>query len=168
MKKYIELKESKKRHSDDISVPYIYVIDLGAAGVSTAKTWTDAMTLAKAKRDVQVEVYVGFEQQAEGSNDTEKTAATTYVKNMIAILTSAVESIKDDAQAGNPRICYFTVKGATDKQLMEYTDDSNTGAYIQSPRVGLIEPAEFGKTVANICCTPYYEEPGYSEFLVGF
>lgn len=155
-------KESKKTNSDDISVPYIYVIDLGAAGVSTAKAWTDAMTLAKAKRDVQVEVYVGFEQQA-ATSEAEGTAAADYVASMIGIMTSAVESIKTDAQAGNPRIAYFTVNGATDEQLMEYTDDSKP-SYIQSTRVGLIEPSDFGKTVANICCTPYYEEPGYSEF----
>ena len=50
-----------------------------------------------------------------------------------------------------------------DAELIAFTDDSETD-YIQNKRVGLIEPKYFGKTVAKICTTPYWEEPGYTDF----
>lgn len=142
--------EAKKTNSEDTGVPYIYVIDLGTATTDTAKTWTDAMALAKSKREVQVEIYCGFKK--------EDTAA-----NIISIMESAIESIVTDSESGNPRTAYFTVSGVTDAELMAFTDDSED-VYIQNTRVGLIEPKYFGKTVAKICTTPYWEEPGYTDF----
>lgn len=145
--------EAKKVQEGDITVPYIYVIDLGAKGESvTASTWTNAMSLAKTVREAQVEVYVGFEK-----------ADTAQV--IVPIMESAYESCKEDSTKGNPRNIYFTVTGTTDEELMAFTDDtSGDGKFILHSRVGLAEPECFGKTIANICCTPYYEEPGYSDF----
>lgn len=78
-------------------------------------------------------------------------------------MNSAVEIIKEDSTHGNPRNAYFTVVDATDEDLIKYTDDSQTN-YIQNTRIGLIEPTYFGKSIAKICITPYYEEPGYTDF----
>lgn len=142
--------EIRKTQSEDASVPYIYVIDLGEADLKTAKTWTDAMDEAKKKREIQVEAYVGFKK-------------TDEISDVISIMNSAVEIIKEDSTHGNPRNAYFTVADATDEDLIKYTDDSQTN-YIQNTRIGLIEPPYFGKSIAKICITPYYEEPGYTDF----
>ncbi|MDO5849311.1 MAG: hypothetical protein Q4P18_07235 [Methanobrevibacter sp.] len=156
--------EARKVTSDDITVPYVYVIDLGAVPTTTAgegdnavtsrsiqtDPWLQAMDLAKSKRDVQVEVYVGL------SKDDP-------IATVVGLIDSACSCIVEDSQIGNPRIAYITFEGATDENLKLYTDDTQEND-IQKSRVGIIEPSEFGKTVANICCTPYYEEVGYSDF----
>lgn len=143
-------KEIKKFNSDDITVPYIYIIDLGAAEVSTPKPWLDAMNEAKKKREIQVEAYVGFKKE-----DT--------AKSIISIMNSAVELIKQDSEHGNPRIAYFTVIGANDEESKTYTDDSQE-IYIQNTRAVLMPAEDFGKNVAKVCITPYYEEPGFTDF----
>lgn len=148
--------EVRKVTSSDITAPYIYVVDLGNATLSSGEgenkkvtqAWLDAMEAVKAKRDVQVEAYVGFK----------KTDALTDV---IALMESAVESIKLDAATGNPRIAYYTVANATDEDLQDYTDETNG---IQNPRCGLTEPKYFGKIIGKICTTPSDVEPGYIDF----
>ncbi len=142
--------EIRKTNSDDVTVPYIYAIDLGAATSAELTPWTDAMDEAKKQREIEVEVYVGFK-------NTDETT------NIISIMNSAVDSIMEDSEYGNPRIAYFTVADATDEELKKYTDDSQD-VFIQNTRVGLIEPKYFGKSIAKICITPYYEEPGYTDF----
>jgi len=142
--------EGRKNESEDIGIPYVYVIDLGTATVANAAPWIAAMELAKSKREVTAEVYVGFKQ----ADDKAK---------VLAILNSALTSIKADNEYGNPRIAYYTIAGATDAQLKTYTDDEQE-AYIQSSRLGLCEPKYFGRILAKIFTTPYYEEPGYTDF----
>lgn len=147
--------ESQKTRSTDISVPYIYVIDLGKCGIATStgvSKWLEAMDLAKSKREIQVEVYVGF-------TNTDKQ------EDVVAIMKSALESIKKDSEFGNPRCAYYTIEGTTDATIVTYTDESlGSGKYTQNVRAGLIEPKYFGKSVARICVTPYYQEPGYEDF----
>lgn len=36
---------------------------------------------------------------------------------------------------------------------------------VQSPRVAIVEKEYFGKTIARICSTPYYIEPGYLPYM---
>jgi len=139
--------EARKTDSADTTVPYVYVIDLGEATASTAKPWTDAMTLAKTRREAQVEVFV--------FNDTDT------VKDITGIMTSAKQKIVEDSEKGNPRIAYFTINGADDETLKLVADDTQKDAYIQESRVALAEPTCFGKIIARICTTPYYIEPGY-------
>ena len=142
--------EGRKNESEDIGIPYVYVIDLGTATVADAAPWVAAMELAKTKREITAEVYVGFKQ----ADDKAK---------MLAILNSALTSIKKDNEYGNPRIAYYTVTGATDAQLMVLTDDEQDN-YIQDSRLGLCEPKYFGRILAKIMTTPFYEEPGYTDF----
>lgn len=152
--------ESAKTKTDDIGVSYCYVINLGTADIKTEagrKVWVEAFDLAKSKRDVEVEAYVGFNKDDE-NND------------IVSILTSANACIVEDSQDGSPRIGYSTVFDADDAKLISLTDDTNglstdKGAtYITKTRIALTEPAPFGKIVAKICTTPYYEEPGYTRF----
>ena len=142
--------EGRKNEADDIGIPYVYVIDLGNATVANAAPWVAAMETAKIKREITNEVYVGFK-------------ATDDKAKVISILTSALASIKADNEYGNPRIAYTTLIGATDAQLMAFTDDEQE-AFIQNPRLGLCEPKYFGRILAKIMTTPYYEEPGYTDF----
>lgn len=148
--------ENIKLDNDDLCVPYVYVIDLGT-GKTTGQSpvlktadWTDAMASAKKKREVTAEVYVGFQK-------TDTAAA------IIPIMEAAVTSINTETNRGNPRICYFTVAGMNDSELGALTDESQS-KYIQNSRVGLCEPALFGKTLARIFTTHYSEEPGYDEY----
>lgn len=156
--------EAKKINADDIGIPYIYVIDLGVGrttteGVTTLNTndFLSAMDLAKSVREIQAEVYVGFEK-------------TDTANQIIPILYSAVASnntalsyIKADSENGNPRIAYFTVAGMNDTELIALTDDSQS-KFVQDSRLGLCEPDGFGKTMARIFVTPFYEEPGYYQY----
>lgn len=142
--------ESRKKSSGDLKVPYVYVIDLGNATVKSGSAWTDAFELAKVKREVQVEVYVGFKKETGVTAD-----------DYIALLESANDSIEKDSEHGNPRIGYFTVKGYSHEELKALTtNDTNK---IQQSRIILTEPEKFAKYVARICTTHYSEEPGFYE-----
>ena len=141
--------EAARTETDQIGVPYFYVIDLGKN--PTAANWTQAMDTAKAKEDIQVEVYVG-----------------TYDIN---IMNDAAASIQEDIHTGNPRIALFPAgpTGATVSQMCALTDETqktedNKDNFIQKSRIYLIEPDFYGVTVARICVTPYYEEPGYNAY----
>ena len=139
--------ESLKVNSNDIGVPYIYFKDMGTTALTGNAAWTTAMQEIKAKRDVQVEAYL--------FQSTDTTA------NIKAILTSALARVKEDNKKGNPRIIYYTIEGADKAKLKELTN-ATTG--IQDSRIAPIMPEKMGKILAKICCTPHYEEPGYTEF----
>ena len=71
--------EAAKTKSDDIGVSYVYVIDLGNADITSPEgkaLWVKAFDLAKSKRDVEVEAYVGL------TGDGEK---------VVPVLTSALD-----------------------------------------------------------------------------
>lgn len=138
-------------------MPYVYVIDLGTGKTSAqtpaldASAWTAAMASAKIKRDAQAEVYVGFKK-------------TDTAANIIPIMESALESIREDAVKGNPRIAYYSVDGMDMTELAALTN-SESSKYIQDSRLSLIGPYdEFGLTCARIFTTHYSEEPGYEQY----
>lgn len=149
--------ESRKVNADDIGIPYVYVIDLGTGKTNdtlNTTAFTDAMELAKSKREVEVEIYVGFKKE-----DTPST--------ILGIMNSAYNSIEIDSKDGNPRTAYFTVTDMNDTELMDLTDKATPTAspvYINKSRVGLIEPLLFGKTLAKILTTHYSEEPGFTDY----
>lgn len=152
--------EARKINADDIGIPYVYVIDLGT-GKTTSETpvlnttaFTDAMELAKSKRDVEVEIYVGFKKA--------DTAAT-----ILSVMNSAYNSINTDSKDGNPRTAYFTVSDMNDTELIDLTNKttpSGSPVYINKSRIGLTEPLLYGKTLAKICTTHYSEEPGFTDY----
>ncbi|WP_458456215.1 hypothetical protein [Methanobrevibacter sp.] len=136
--------ESKRVAVDDVGVPYIYAKDVGAASAETATNFTNPKEASKTKQDIQVEAYI-FKQ--------EDTPA-----NIASVLVAIAESLKTDKQKGKPRIAYATVKGWTVTELARLTSLANG---IKDSDVALVEYDQFGKTIARICCTPYYDEPGY-------
>lgn len=145
------LEESLKVNSDDIGVPHIFVKDLGAATAATAASWTGAKADSRKKADIQVEAYV-----FKSSDDLSK---------IIDILTSIAASLKEDARKGKPRIAYATVQGWTDDQLKTLTQGtSEVTKTIRDVDIAIIEYDKFGKQLARICTTPYYDEPGYYEY----
>ena len=139
--------EAKLKKNTDIGVPYIYVIDVGAG--TSKDAWLTALTTAKTKSDVTVEVYVGAE------------AITDNNYSLIDFLNAAEASIREETHDLDLRNAFTTKQSATDAQLIALTNES-TG--IQKSRIGIIEPLLFGKTIARICCTPYNIEPGYLEY----
>ena len=143
--------EVRKVKVDDITVPYIYVIDLGVKEPELSlSTWADAIELSKNVYDAQVEVYTGFNQ----SDTPEK---------IIPIINTGIASAIEYAKGGLPREIYGTVFDADQDQIKEYTNDNNN-YYVQSSWFGLIRPEDFGKVIGVLCCTPTHEEPGYYNF----
>ena len=136
--------EAEVKSSEDIGIPYVYVIDVGAGTAKSA--WLSALTTAKTKRDAIVEAYVG----AENISDNGYT--------LTDFINAAYASISTETANLNLRTGFTTKADATDAQLIALNPSS--GGILKS-RIGLIEPDLFGKHVARICCTPYYIEPGF-------
>lgn len=150
--------ESLKINSDDLGVPYIYVKDLGESVPATATPWANAIRDAKIKNEVRVEAYV-FQKPADATAE----ATTTLITNVASIMNSVATALESEAEKGKPRIAYFTILGLTDTELRELTKSSNA-TKIQHSRVYLVEPQDFGKTIARICTTPIPDEPGYYKY----
>lgn len=146
--------ESLKINSDDIGVPYLYVKDLGTATPSSAAPWVNAIPQLTAKRDAQVEAYIFKRSEVVSENVLD-------VAKIKAILTSIEDHLKAETKRGRPKIAYFTVLDCSDAELKSLTHKTNG---LRKSRIALIEPDMFGKLLARICVTPYYEEPGFYEF----
>ena len=136
--------EAEVKTPEDVGIPYIYVIDVGAG--TSKDVWLSALTTAKTKGDAIIEFYVG----AENISDTGYT-----LTNFIA---AAAASISTETANLNLRTAFTTCANATDAQLIALNPTS--GGILKS-RIGLIEPLLFGKHAAMLCCTPYYIEPGF-------
>lgn len=139
--------EAEPKSSDDIGVPYIYVIDLGAA--TTKNAWLTALTTAKTMKKAIIEFYVG----AESISDDGYTL-TDFMK-------AAYASISTETANLNLRTAFTTKLGATDEEIIALNPAENG---ILKSRIGLIEPHKFGKHAAILCCTPYYIEPGFLQY----
>lgn len=139
--------EAEPKTSEDIGIPYVYVIDVGEGTSKTA--WLNALTTAKTLRDATVEVYVKPE------------AITDEGYTITDFINAAHASIASETSNLNIRNGFFTKQGATDSQLIALNPTS--GGILKS-RIGLVEPDKFGKIVALLCCTPYYIEPGFLPF----
>ena len=143
--------ETLKLVSDDLGVPHIYVKDLGNTDASTPSSWINAKKDSRKKLDIQVEAYI-FK-------------STDPLDKIVDILVTIAESLKDDTLKGKPRIAYATVQGWTDAQMKTLTQGTDQiTKKIRDIDIGLIEWTKFGKHLARICLTPYYDEPGYYQF----
>ena len=138
--------EAAIESTEEIGVPYIYVIDVGDGTSKTA--WTTALTTAMTMIDAKILAIVG----AEG--------ITNYsLKDFIAGVKTAMDT---EAHTFGLWNAFTTSQSATsDSDLIALTNAS-TGNQVS--RVGIAEPLLFGKTVARICCTPYYIEPGFLQY----
>lgn len=127
---------------EDIGVPYIYVIDVGAGTASSA--WLAAAKTSKTKRDAIIEAAVGVEK-------VEDVTPIALVKTLQASILTETHSL-------NLRNLFVRLPTNTVSELVAYTNDTNN---LRLKRLGLCEKHLFGKTIARICCTPYYKEPGF-------
>lgn len=147
LKEFFE--ESDIETTEDIGVPYLYVIDVGTG--TDANAWLNAFTTAKIKRDSTLEAVIGFEKVTGG-------------KSEIDLMNAFGASIKTETaglnlRGGLVRLPTNEVTGEDGKLgLVDYTNDTNN---VRLDRVGLCEKHKFGKTVARFCCTPFYHEPGF-------
>ena len=139
--------EAETKSSDDLGIPYIYVVDVGAG--TDKDVWLAALTTAKTQTDAIIECYVAPD------------AITTSNYTTSDFIAAAYASILTESANLNLRTGFTTVAGATDSQLIALNPTS--GGILKS-RIGIIEPLKFGKHFARICTTPYYIEPGYLEF----
>ena len=156
LKDFFEENIRTNSEDDNLCVPEIYVKDLGTATPSNATPWVNAIKDAKTKKRVQVEAYV-FQKPADATAD-QITALTTSV---IGIMTSVAAAIDKDVIKGNPRLAYFTILGYDDTQIQTLTAASSG---IRNSTVTFIDPNKFGKYLARICNTPFYDEPGHYKF----
>ena len=139
--------EAEIQTTEDIGIPYIYVIDVGAG--TSRDVWLTALTTAKTAIDAVIEFYVG----AENISDTGYTLPD--------FINAAYASISTETARLSLRNGFTTKANATDDELIALNPSS--GGILKS-RIGIIEPLKFGKHAARLCCTPYYIEPGFLEF----
>ena len=158
------LKETKKIYSDDVGLPFVYFIDMGNTAFTNGEAWAKAFNLAMTQRDVGKIAIVGFKKASSSGNIT-----ASEVSQIVGILSSANTLIVEDSKKGSPKRLMFTVEGATDTDMMEITDNTNTSennspAYINKSRVLPCTPDFYPEMVARFCLTPYDEEPGFYDF----
>lgn len=139
--------EAEIQTTEDIGIPYIYVIDVGAG--TSRDVWLTALTTAKTANDAITEFYVG----AENISDTGYTLPD--------FINAAYASISTETARLSLRTGFTTKANATDSELIALNPSS--GGILKS-RIGIIEPLKFGKHAARLCCTPYYIEPGFLEY----
>ena len=137
--------EAEITSTEEIGVPFIYVIDVGDG--TTKQSWLDAFTTAMSVVDAKLLALVGAEN------------VTNY--SLVDLLNGLKASIDTEAQTFSLLNAFTTKQDATDVELIALTN-ATTG--IQESRIGIAEPLLFGKTIARICCTPYYIEPGFLQY----
>ena len=138
--------EAEVKTVDDVGVPFIYVIDVGDGTSKTA--WENAIETAMSLADANIMALIGAD------NITNLT--------LKALLDGVGTAIATEAQTFTFWNAFATAgASATDANLIALTDAS-TG--VQKSRVGICEPLLFGKTIARICVTPYYIEPGFIQY----
>lgn len=149
--------EAKLKQPDDIGVPYVYVIDVGAG--TSRDAWLTAVETAFSKIDASIMAFVGTENiqyTPEGAEEP----VTYSVVDLAKAVKVAIDTRTHTFELWN---AFFTKKDATDAQLIALTDATNG---VQKSRIGIIEwdNYRFGKTVARICLTPFNQEVGFIKY----
>lgn len=141
--------EARIQSSEDLGVPYIYVIDVGT-GEKAA--WVNALKTAKTKLDATIEFYLGCDNITGYTIKEFLDAAEAGIKTELKLL---------DLRTGFTTKGYLTPETVTDEQLIALTNATTGNRY---SRIGIMEPLLAGKTFARICCTPAEKEPGFYEY----
>lgn len=149
--------EAKLKQPDDIGVPHVYVIDVGAG--TSRDAWLTAVETAFSKIDASIMAFVGTENiqyTPEGAEEP----VTYSVVDLAKAVKVAIDTRTHTFELWN---AFFTKKDATDAQLIALTDATNG---VQKSRIGIIEwdNYRFGKTVARICLTPFNQEVGFVKY----
>ena len=149
--------EAKLKQPDDIGVPYVYVIDVGAG--TDRDAWLTAVETAFTKIDASIMAFTGTENIQ--YIPTGETDPVTYsVVDLAKAVRVAIDTRTHTFELWN---AFFTKKDATDSQLIALTDATNG---VQKSRIGIIEwdNYRFGKTIARICLTPFNQEAGFIKY----
>lgn len=149
--------EARLKQPDDIGVPHVYVIDVGAG--TSRDAWLTAVETAFSKIDASIMAFVGTENiQYIPTGETEP--VTYSVVDLAKAVKVAIDTRTHTFELWN---AFFTKKDATDAQLIALTDATNG---VQKSRIGIIEwdNYRFGKTVARICLTPFNQEVGFIKY----
>lgn len=149
--------EARLKQPDDIGVPHVYVIDVGAG--TSRDAWLTAVETAFSKIDASIMAFVGTENiqyTPEGAEEP----VTYSVVDLAKAVKVAIDTRTHTFELWN---AFFTKKDATDAQLIALTDATNG---VQKSRIGIIEwdNYRFGKTVARICLTPFNQEVGFIKY----
>lgn len=149
--------EARLKQPDDIGVPHVYVIDVGAG--TSRDAWLTAVETAFSKIDASIMAFVGTENiqyTPEGADEP----VTYSVVDLAKAVKVAIDTRTHTFELWN---AFFTKKDATDAQLIALTDATNG---VQKSRIGIIEwdNYRFGKTVARICLTPFNQEVGFIKY----
>lgn len=82
------------------------------------------------------------------------------------LMETIANELKEETKTGMLRIGYFPVESQRTTETFDAYLERIKGitTTISSPRIGLIEAEDFGISIARICSTPYYIEPGYDKY----
>lgn len=149
--------EAKLKQPDDIGVPYVYVIDVGAG--TSRDAWLTAVETAFSKIDASIMAFVGTENIQYTPEGAEEPVSYSVV-DLAKAVRVAIDTHTHTFELWN---AFFTKKDATDAQLIALTDATNG---VQKSRIGIIEwdNYRFGKTIARICLTPFNQEVGFEKY----
>ncbi len=152
--------ESAKTSTNDTGVSYCYAIDLGNA--PTNALLQSALELCVMKPEITVIAITGLK----------NTTDNTYIGFNYEFMMATAQYLKDQRDKTRLQIAYFQAPAdKTDADLIsmtmgKLTTDGNrdTTNIIRNSRINIVENKYFGRTIARICLTPYYEEPGYNYY----
>lgn len=149
--------EARLKQPDDIGVPHVYVIDVGAG--TSRDAWLTAVETAFSKIDASIMAFVGTENIQYTPEGAEEPVSYSVV-DLAKAVKVAIDTRTHTFELWN---AFFTKKDATDAQLIALTDATNG---VQKSRIGIIEwdNYRFGKTVARICLTPFNQEVGFIKY----
>ena len=149
--------EARLKQPDDIGVPHVYVIDVGAG--TSRDAWLTAVETAFSKIDASIMAFVGTE-NIQYTPTGEEEPVSYSVVDLAKAVKVAIDTRTHTFDLWN---AFFTKKDATDAQLIALTDATNG---VQKSRIGIIEwdNYRFGKTVARICLTPFNQEVGFVKY----
>lgn len=149
--------EARLKQPDDIGVPHVYVIDVGAG--TSRDAWLTAVETAFSKIDASIMAFVGTENIQYTPEGAEEPVSYSVV-DLAKAVKVAIDTHTHTFELWN---AFFTKKDATDAQLIALTDATNG---VQKSRIGIIEwdNYRFGKTIARICLTPFNQEVGFEKY----
>lgn len=143
--------EIEPTNYNSISVPYIYIIDVGDA--TDLSAWITALETAKIYRDINIEVYYGIEYLEE---------------DLQTFLDKSTLSIKAQAKKLDLRRRFTTIASKyVDGEWVKTTDnDLIQLAQVNKAynRLNIIQPDYFGEIVGRYCITQIGEEVGHNIF----
>ena len=109
--------ETKMMTEDYVACPYFYVIDLGCA--DELPTWINATEVAKTKREIDFEVYIGFDNVLDTTGKETPTVAS-YESFILAV---NYDLVMNRQVVGDFRKAFYTLN-RIDSETKKYQDDT--------------------------------------------